>query len=113
LNQYKVGKIVDGTSNTTTDNYFSMDLLVKFGLLELFGTTSKFDPFVLSGYGYSWKSTVNTGTYNLGLGFNFWFTDNIGLSLESMGKWSGIRVASNHSQHAIGMVYKFHKNQFK
>jgi OmpA-OmpF porin, OOP family len=102
----KISKMGD---NSVSDlMYFGLDGALKFDLNNIIGETSWFDPYVLVGGGYTWLDKFGTATFNGGGGINFWFTDNIGLNVESKYK----HVFDNadilqHFQHSVGIVLKF------
>ncbi|MDD3721760.1 MAG: OmpA family protein [Lutibacter sp.] len=104
LNQ--ISKIGD---NSVSDlMYYGLDGALKYDLNNMIGETSWFDPYVSVGGGYTWLDDFGTGTFNGGLGFNVWFSDNIGLNLES--KYKHTFDSNNivqHFQHSVGFVFKF------
>ncbi|MBT8276352.1 MAG: OmpA family protein, partial [Bacteroidia bacterium] len=63
--------------------------------------------YVGVGLGYSDANNLGRGTYNAVIGFRTWFTDRWGLDFSSSGKRSFGNEASNHIQHAVGVVYQF------
>jgi outer membrane protein OmpA-like peptidoglycan-associated protein len=71
------------------------------------GQTGFFDPYVGVGLGYTQANDQGRGTYNAVIGFRTWFSDRFGLDFSSSGKWSMNTDATNHLQHAVGVVYQF------
>jgi outer membrane protein OmpA-like peptidoglycan-associated protein len=61
------------------------------------------------GAGYTEANNLGRGTYNAVVGFRTWFSDRWGLDFNSTGKWAMSQAdgASNHIQHAAGVVYQF------
>jgi outer membrane protein OmpA-like peptidoglycan-associated protein len=106
-NRYKEGKIVDGLPNPSTKDYAAIDTRLSYDLNKLIGHTGWFDPYVGVGIGYTHANDVSRGTYNGVLGFRTWFSDRIGLDVNSSGKWTIDKDLTNHLQHAIGVVYRF------
>jgi outer membrane protein OmpA-like peptidoglycan-associated protein len=108
-NQYKEGKIIDGVINTETNDYFGLDARLTYDLNKIIGQTAWFDPYVGIGIGYTDANNLGRGTYNASVGFRTWFSDRWGLDLNSTGKWSigSENGATNHIQHAAGVVYQF------
>ncbi|MFA5299831.1 MAG: OmpA family protein [Lutibacter sp.] len=97
-----------GDNSVDDLTYYGLDGALKFGLNSIAGKTSWFDPYVLVGGGYTWLDKFSTPTLNGGVGINFWFTDNIGLNIESKYK----HVFDNdeilqHFQHSAGIIFKF------
>ena len=102
----KISKMGD---NRVSDlMYFGADAALKYSLNNLIGESSWFDPYASVGGGYTWLDKLGTGTVNVGAGFNFWFSDNIGLNVES--KYKHVFENSpilQHFQHSVGIVLKF------
>ncbi len=107
-NKYKVGKVIDGVTNLEESKYLSIDTRFSYDLNKLVGETSWFDPYLGVGLGYTDANNEPRTTYNAVVGFRTWFSDQWGLDLSSSGKWSmGNDQATNHIQHAAGIVYRF------
>ncbi|KUO67856.1 MAG: cell envelope biogenesis protein OmpA [Lutibacter sp. BRH_c52] len=102
----KISKMGDYRVNDLM--YIGADAALKYSLNNIIGETAWFDPYVSVGGGYTWLDKLGTGTVNVGGGINFWFSDNIGLNVESKYK----HVFDNspilqHFQHSVGLVLKF------
>ena len=103
------------TVNTTDDAdlvHSSVDLNLKYGLDGLvkgiFGnSTQYFSPFVYVGGGYTSLDSEGDGMINYGVGFNVWFSETVGLSLQSGAKQASSNVIPTHFQHNLGIVVKF------
>lgn len=106
-NKYKKDKIVDGLPIANDKDYFSIDSRLSYDLNKIIGETGWFDPYVGVGIGYTYTDDISRGTYNGVLGFRTWFSDRIGLDVNSSGKWPMNSNYTNHLQHAIGVVYRF------
>ena len=106
-NNYKEGNIIDGIVNPKDKSYLGFDTRLSYDLNKVIGETGWFDPYVGAGLGYSDANDIGRGTYNAIIGFRTWFSDRWGLDLSSSGKWSFGNEASNHIQHAAGVVYQF------
>lgn len=109
LNKYKEGKIIDGQVNQVESNYYALDARVTYDLNKIIGQTAWFDPYVGVGAGYTEANNLGRGTYNAVVGFRTWFSDTWGLDFNSSGKWAMSKSdgATNHIQHAVGVVYQF------
>lgn len=87
--------------------YYGADAIVKYSILP----KSWFNPFVHIGGGYTWLDEQGNGTVNGGLGVNFWFTENVGLTVQSTYKHSFEDQAEanvpRHMQHFAGLTFKF------
>jgi len=106
-NNYKQGKLIDGVVNPEDKDYFGFDTRISYDLNKIVGQTGWFDPYVGVGAGYTYANDLSRGTYNAVIGFRTWFSDRWGLDFSSSGKWSFGNEASNHVQHAVGVVYQF------
>ncbi|TDT44734.1 outer membrane protein OmpA-like peptidoglycan-associated protein [Maribacter spongiicola] len=108
-NQYKEGKIIDAEVISDNISYFGIDGRVTYDINKIIGQTAWFDPYVGIGAGYTDANNKGRGTYNAVVGFRTWFSDRWGLDFNSTGKWamSQGEGATNHIQHAAGVVYQF------
>lgn len=106
-NKYKKGKIVDNFPLDSDKDYFSMDSRLSYDLNKIIGNTGWFDPYLGIGVGYTHANDISRGTYNGVIGFRVWFSDNLGLDVNSSGKWAMKPRVKNHLQHALGLVYRF------
>jgi OOP family OmpA-OmpF porin len=86
--------------------YYAVDGIIKYSFLK-----SWFDPYVHIGGGYTWIDDKGAGTVNGGLGINFWFMENVGLTVQSTYKHSFEDQAEanvpKHLQHFAGLTFKF------
>ena len=118
----KWGKTTDGTP-VSVDNlmYYGVDGNIKYSLSSLL-KTSKIEPFIGAGGGYTWieegayntfssasssKDLVGSGTLNGTVGVAYWFSDNIGLTAQSTYKHSFKTYLTQHFQHSVGVSFKF------
>ncbi|MBP1838732.1 OmpA family protein [Formosa algae] len=92
-----------GDESVSDLSYYGLDGTFKYGFLN----TSVFNPFVGVGGGYTWVDEIGAGTVNGSLGFNVWFTDNIGLTLQSSYKHAFEDYLDSHFQHTAGITIKF------
>jgi len=106
-NTYKAGKRVDGLILNEDKTYYAIDTRLSYDLNKLVGQTGFFDPYVGVGVGYTQANDQGRGTYNAVIGFRTWFSDRFGLDFSSSGKWRMNTNATNHLQHAVGLVYQF------
>lgn len=93
-------------------NYYAVDAAIKYSFMEAIGS-KWFDPSINIGGGYNFFGKASAGTVNGGLGLTFWFTDNVGLQLQSNYKHSFDDTRINdvdvptHLQHLAGISFKF------
>ncbi|RZJ52351.1 MAG: OmpA family protein, partial [Flavobacterium sp.] len=114
----KIDKLVTRTpgtqdfmvSNPGDLTYYGVDGIIKFSMLHLIGT-KWFDPYLHVGGGYTWIDEQGNGTVNGGVGVNFWFTENVALTLQSTYKHTfEDQMEANvprHLQHFAGLTFKF------
>jgi len=96
--------------NTVGDSdflYYSVDAIVKYDLNDLLGETSWFDPFVYIGGGYATANDQGEGILNVGLGFNTWFNENLGINFQTGSKSGFTDKVAAHLQTSLGLVIKF------
>ncbi|HMB62886.1 MAG TPA: thrombospondin type 3 repeat-containing protein, partial [Eudoraea sp.] len=84
-------------------SHYAVDGIIKYQLLK----NTVVDPFVEIGGGYTWIDEIGAGTVNGGIGVNFWFTDNIGLTLQTQYKHAFEDYGVKHFQHLAGLAIKF------
>ncbi|MDX1271527.1 OmpA family protein [Bizionia paragorgiae] len=100
-------------------SYYAVDANVKYSLASLINS-KKFDPAVGIGGGYTWieegaynnnfaggVETIGAGTLNGSLGLTYWFTENLGMFVESKYKHSFEDYLTKHFQHSAGFTVKF------
>ncbi|WP_291098523.1 MULTISPECIES: OmpA family protein [unclassified Flavobacterium] len=94
--------------------YYGIDASVKYSFMSLI-KSKVIDPSLHIGGGYSFFGDSSYGTINPGAGLTFWFTEAIGLSLETTYKKSfgdredasGTPDAPSFFQHTVGLTFKF------
>jgi len=95
-------------------SYYSADGIIKYDFLKGY----IIQPYVHVGGGYTWFGDASYGTANAGLGLTFWFSEMVGLTLQSTYKQSFderlerplVAVNDNvpsHLQHFAGLTFKF------
>ncbi|RLJ68874.1 thrombospondin type 3 repeat-containing protein [Lacinutrix venerupis] len=117
----KYGEFGETDESVLVDNlkYYGLDGMVnyKFG-------QGKLQPFIAVGGGYSWleegpyntfsstsNSLVGAGTVNGSIGAKYWFTDKIGVNLQTTYKHTFEDYLPKHWDHNLGLVYKFGKEK--
>ena len=94
--------------------YYAADGLIKYSFMNAFHW-KVIDPSIHVGGGYVWLGDASYGTADGGLGLTFWFTEMVGLSLQSTYKYSfdkaeergGPSNVPSHMQHFAGLTFKF------
>ena len=95
------------------ESFWNVNLQAKYALRRLFTTESGwFDPYLKLGGGYtSYKSEYSKedGAVKLlaGGGINFWFTDHLGLNVQTGYNHGFQKDGTDYFQHSAGIVIKF------
>ena len=106
------GMVVSNPGNLM---YYGIDAAVKYSFMNLINS-KVIDPSLHVGGGYTFFGDSSYGTVNPGAGLTFWFTENVGLALETSYKYalgadredaSGTPDAPSHFQHTAGLTFKF------
>ncbi|MET6989414.1 OmpA family protein [Sediminicola arcticus] len=84
-------------------SHYATDGIIKYAFLK----NTKLDPFVEIGGGYTWVNEIGAGTVNGGVGLNYWFSDNIGLTVQTSYKHAFEDYGVKHFQHLAGIAIKF------
>lgn len=84
-------------------SHYAIDGTIKYNILK----NTVVDPFVEIGGGYTWVDEIGAGTVNGGVGVNFWFTDNLGFTLQTQYKHAFEDYLVKHFQHMAGISIKF------
>ncbi len=98
----KISKLGDVSVDDLS--YYAIDGTIKYNFIK---RTTVIDPFVEIGGGYTWVDEIGAGTANGGLGLNIWFSENIGLTLQSNYKHAFEDYGIKHFQHLAGISVKF------
>ncbi|RIV43903.1 OmpA family protein [Flagellimonas pelagia] len=84
-------------------SHYAIDGTIKYNILK----NTTVDPFVEVGGGYTWIDEIGAGTVNGGVGVNFWFSENVGLTLQTQYKHAFEDYLMSHFQHMAGISIKF------
>ncbi|RIV34869.1 OmpA family protein [Flagellimonas lutimaris] len=84
-------------------SHYAIDGTIKYNILK----NTVVDPFVEIGGGYTWVDEIGAGTVNGGVGVNFWFSDNLGFTLQTQYKHAFEDYLVKHFQHMAGISIKF------
>ncbi len=97
----KISKLGD----TAVDDFshYALDGTIKYNFLK----NKTFDPFLEVGGGYTWVREIGAGTVNAGVGFNLWFTENVGFTVQTGYKHAFEDYGVKHWQHLAGIAVKF------
>ncbi|MFL1012373.1 OmpA family protein [Flavisericum labens] len=84
-------------------SYYGVDGTIKYNFLQ----DTTLDPYVGVGGGYTWIDEIGAGTVNGTLGLNIWFSENVGLTLQTAYKHAFEDYLQTHFQHTAGISIKF------
>ncbi len=84
-------------------SHYAVDGTIKYNFFK----NTTLDPFVEVGGGYTWVDEIGAGTVNGGIGLNFWFTDFIGLTVQTQYKHAFEDYGVKHFQHLAGVSIRF------
>ena len=98
----KISKLGDVSVDDLS--HYAIDGTIKYDFIK---RNTVIDPFVEIGGGYTWVDEIGAGTANGGLGLNIWFSENIGLTLQSTYKHAFEDYGIKHFQHLAGISVKF------
>ncbi|EAR16726.1 Thrombospondin type 3 repeat:OmpA/MotB [Robiginitalea biformata HTCC2501] len=97
----RISKLGDVSADDLS--HYAVDGTIKYNILK----NTKIDPFVEVGGGYTWVDEIGAGTVNGGIGVNYWFTDFIGLTLQTQYKHAFEDYGVKHFQHLAGVSIRF------
>ena len=84
-------------------SHYAVDGTIKYNFLK----NTTIDPFVEIGGGYTWIDEVGAGTVNGGIGASVWFSENIGLTVQTQYKHAFEDYLLAHFQHLAGLSIRF------
>lgn len=84
-------------------SHYALDGTIRYNFIK----NTVVDPFVEIGGGYTWIDEIGAGTVNGGVGVNIWFTENLGLTLQTSYKNAFEDYGVTHFQHLAGLSIKF------
>jgi len=95
-----------GDSSADDLSYIGADATIKYNIGNAVGWNT-FEPYLGVGGGYTWIDKIGAGTLNGTLGFNWWFSDQFGLTVQSAYKHSFEDYLATHFQHTAGVSVRF------
>jgi len=95
-----------GDADVKDLSYYGLDGTIKYSFAKLI-KSKVIEPYLGVGGGYTWVDRIGAGTLNGSLGFNIWFSENIGVTLQSTYKHAFEDYLSSHFQHYAGLTFKF------
>ena len=112
LNGFNKGNTIDGIGIKSVNQsfmYFSTNSNLKWYFGDYLFEADWLDLYVSGGLGIFYMEELN-GSANLSAGVQYWFNDNIGLRLQSTGKFAfnpdNYVYANNHFQHVLQVVFR-------
>nr|WP_314559497.1 OmpA family protein [uncultured Capnocytophaga sp.] len=96
--------------NKVDQSFWAVNLAVQYHLNSLWSGARWFDPYAQVGGGYAAIDNAGKLRTLAGGGINFWFTDNIGINLQTAyHPTMKSKSEENYFQHALGITIKFGK----
>ena len=98
---------------TESSSFFAIDLTGRYVFDQyIWDQNPRVDPFegyVLAGFGYTSVLSTDSMMLDLGLGFNFWLYQDIGLRIQTMGKFgfNDNLYLNNYIQHTAEFIFRF------
>ncbi len=102
------------STSLKSHSYLSLDINFKYDINNIIGETKFFDPYLISGLGYSFRDSspsqpnydkLSSVNFNFGLGANFWLNKIVAINTQGLAKFSG----NSYLQANIGLVFKLNK----
>jgi len=97
----RISKLGDVSADDLS--HYAVDGTIKYNFLK----NKKLDPYAEIGGGYTWVDEIGAGTVNAGLGLNYWFTENVGVNVQSSYKHAFEDYGVKHFQHLAGLKIRF------
>ncbi|MFK7832410.1 MAG: OmpA family protein [Winogradskyella sp.] len=95
------------STNTVDDlTYYGLDGRVSYSFMNTIKSKT-IDPYLGVGGGYSWVDDIGAGTLNGTLGFRIWFSETVGLDINSTYKHAFEDYLPKHFQHTVGLTFQF------
>jgi outer membrane protein OmpA-like peptidoglycan-associated protein len=92
-----------GDADVDDLSYYGLDGTIRYNFLR----ETTIDPYLGVGGGYTWVDDIGAGTLNGTVGVNIWFSENVGLIIQSSYKHAFEDYLNSHFQHTAGLVIKF------
>lgn len=109
FNVLSTERLQNGILITKNVNYYGFDVNGKFFFDDFIANQSKVDAFLVLGLGVNSVDNFTNQSGNFGMGFNFWLQPNVGLRLQTLGKFGFEQntLLNNHIQHTAELIFKF------
>jgi len=104
IGSLKLNKITHLGEMDTNLSFINPNLEVKYNICK---EGKKLQPYIFAGGGYTWLGNEDAGNLNGGLGLEYWFTDNLGLYVESAYHHTFDENVLPYLQHGVGIAVRF------
>ncbi|WP_394748251.1 OmpA family protein [Spongiimicrobium salis] len=96
---------IENLGDTRVDDltHYGVDGVIKYNILR----NTQLRPYATIGGGYTWIDDIGSGNANAGLGLSYWFSENVGVFVQSTYKHGFEDSSAPHFQHAAGLTFKF------
>jgi len=95
------------------ETLFAVDVTARYYFDQLFQSEYRLNPiqgFLVSGFGFTSAGEANAVTFDIGIGVNFWVIENVGIKLQTLGKFGfkhKDQFLKNYIQHSVEVIYRF------
>ena len=96
---------IDQLGDVSVDNlsHYAVDGIIKYNILK----NTTIEPYVEVGGGYTWVDEIGAGTVNGSIGANWWFSENVGVNVQTGYKHAFEDYGVRHFQHLLGLGIRF------
>ncbi len=96
---------IDRLGDVSVDNlsHYAVDGIIKYNILK----NTTIEPYIEVGGGYTWVDEIGAGTVNGSIGANWWFSENVGVNVQTGYKHAFEDYGVRHFQHLLGLGIRF------
>lgn len=107
-NKLEGNTLQNGTLLSRSEYMIGLDVNGKYYFDSLFTDSTKFDAALLGGVGVNRFFGEYSGSANVGLSLQYWFKSNVGLRLQTAGKFGfdDQNPLNNHIQHTAALIVR-------
>lgn len=107
-NKLEGNTLQNGNFLTRSEYMIGLDVNGKYYFDSLFTDSTKFDAALLGGVGVNRFFGEYSGSANVGLSLQYWFKSNVGLRLQTAGKFGfdDQNPLNNHIQHTAALIVR-------
>jgi hypothetical protein len=109
MNVYEAKNLHNGTAISRDLTCLTLDVNAKYTFDQHLVDVKWLDASIVGGAGLGWLDGKNNQFFNTGFALDFWFSNAVGLRLQSLGKFAfdNEQLFNNHIRHSAEIVVKF------